>query len=305
MESKQTVEIIQPIANGTEKTITVSREGNRQGSFFTKGIVRVILLAWGICVLFPMVWTVYTSFKTNKEFFAGAWSLPKNWNFENYVTAWNESHVASYVWNSVFVAIIASIISLLLASMTSYVIARFEFKGRKFLFWIYVSSMMIPTVLGMIPLFFMLNSLGLLNSLVGLGIIYAAGSIPFGVFILTGFFQTLPKELDESAAIDGCGYFRTFFQIMLPLSKAGLITVGIMNMLNFWNEYFLALVFVQQQDKYTLPVGIAYMVQAAEYKSNWGSVFAALVISMIPIVIIYAIFQKRITEGMTAGAVKG
>jgi N-acetylglucosamine transport system permease protein len=165
--------------------------------------------------------------------------------------------------------------------------------------------MMIPGILGLIPLFFLMMNLNLLNSLMGISFIYAVSNIPFGVFILTTFYKALPKELEEAAAIDGCGYYRTFFKVMLPLSRSGLITVGIMNVLAFWNEYFMGLVFLQDKNKYTLPVGIAYLAQEAAYRTDWGALFAGLIISMVPLIIIYAIFQKRITEGLTAGAIKG
>lgn len=278
---------------------------NQQGTIFSRSFVRLLLACWGICVLYPMIWTFYTSFKDNKQLYASAWALPKQWLVENYVNAWVKSEISANFANSLFVTILATFLSLLLAATTSYVIARYVFKGRVLLYFLYVSAMMIPGILGLIPLFFLMMNLNLLNSLMGISIIYAVTNIPFGVFILTTFYKALPKELEEAAAIDGCGYYRTFFKVMLPLSRSGLITVGIMNVLAFWNEYFMGLVFLQDKNKYTLPVGIAYLAQEAAYRTDWGALFAGLVISMVPLIIIYAIFQKRITEGLTAGAIKG
>lgn len=275
------------------------------GSFIAKWVVRILLMGWGFCVLYPLIWTLYTSLKDNKQLYQSAWALPTELHFENYIHALTNPNISGAFGNTIYVTILATFLSLLFSSTSAYVIARFNSKGSTMLYFIYIAAMMIPGILGLIPLFFLMSDLGLLNSLTGLSIIYAVQSIPFGIFILVGFFKTLPKELEEAAVIDGCGHFKTFWKVMLPISKSGLITIGIMNMLGFWNEYFMGLIFIQSPEKYTLSVGIAYLAQEAAYRTDWGMLFAGLVISMIPVIIIYTIFQKRITEGMTAGAVKG
>lgn len=164
--------------------------------------------------------------------------------------------------------------------------------------------MMIPIILGLIPLFFLLSDLGLDNTLFGLILVYSAINLPFGVFVLVGFFRSMPKELDEAASIDGSSHYGVFFRIMLPLAKPGLISVGIMNVLNIWNEYVLGTVIVNDPSQYTLPVGIAVMLEEMQYRTEWGPLFAGLLISIIPVLIIYIFYQRHITSGMMAGAVK-
>ncbi|MFK9093810.1 carbohydrate ABC transporter permease [Bacillus salipaludis] len=273
-------------------------------NFLSRNLIRISLLAWGLSVLYPILWTAYTSLKDNKQLFADAWALPKVLHFENYVNAWINSNIASNFLNSFFVTIIATFLSLVLSATTSYVLARYKFKGDKVLYTILISAMMIPHVLAIIPLFFLLEKMNMLNSLFGLSLVYTSMVIPLGIFILTSFFKTLPKELEEAAEVDGCGHFAIFFKIMLPLSKSGLITVGLMNLIVFWNEYFMGLVFLQEPTKYTLPVGIAYLAEESAYRADWGALFAGLVIAMVPIIVIYSLFQKRITEGLTSGALK-
>jgi N-acetylglucosamine transport system permease protein len=164
--------------------------------------------------------------------------------------------------------------------------------------------MMIPMILGLVPLFFLLNDLGLINKLTGLVIVYTAWALPFSIFVLVSFFKTLPKELEEAAYIDGAGYYRTFFDVMLPLARSGIISIGIMNGLNIWNEYLMGTVFVNDPAKYTVPVGIAVMQAEMQYRTEWGPLFAGLMLSMIPVMIVYVLFQRHIVAGVTAGAVK-
>lgn len=289
-------------------TKTVDSIGNKRfSSFMWRWLTRLLLLVWTVCVVYPLVWTITNSLKTNKQFYTGTpWDLPKlPLQFLNYLYAWNKSHFGDYFFNSTVVTISSTLISLLLASTTAYVLARYVFRGSKVLYTVYIASMMIPTILGLIPLFFLLNSMHLINSLTGLTLIYSVSVIPFGVFILVDFYKSLPTELEEAATIDGCSLYGTFFRIMLPLSKPGLITVGIMNVLFIWNEYIMATVLVNDPTKYTVPVGLAVMQGEMQYRTEWGPLFSGLVISMIPVLILYSLYQKRITGGMTAGAVKG
>lgn len=212
--------------------------------------------------------------------------------------------MGDYFINSLIVTVTSTLLALLLASTTSYIIARFPFKGSMALYNLYLASMMIPIILGLIPLFFLLSDLGLDNTLLGLILVYSATNLPFGVFVLVGFFRAMPKELDEAASIDGSSHYGVFFRIMLPLAKPGLISVGIMNVLNIWNEYVLGTVIVNDPSQYTLPVGIAVMLEEMQYRTEWGPLFAGLLISIIPVLLIYMFYQRHITSGMMAGAVK-
>ena len=273
-------------------------------------IIRVILYAvmavWAICVLYPLLWSVMGSLKTNQQFLLQSpWNLPElPLQWANFATVWTNYHMGTYFVNSLVVTTASTLLSLLLASTTSYIIARFPFRGSQALYNLYLASMMIPIILGLIPLFFLLSDLQLDNTLLGLIMVYTATNLPFGVFVLVGFFKTMPKELEEAASIDGSSHYGVFFRIMLPLAKPGLISVGMMNVLNIWNEYVLGTVIVNAPEKYTLPVGIAVMLEEMQYRTEWGPLFAGLLISTVPVLLIYLFFQRQITSGMMAGAVK-
>lgn len=277
--------------------------GNRVMRFF----LHVSLIAWAICVLYPLLWTIFGSLKDNQQFFLGKpWDLPKLpliWSNFSYV--WEKYNFGPNFMNSLVVTIISTFAGVLLSAMTAYVIARFTFRGNGLLYYSYLTYMMLPTFLGIIPLFFLLNDLHLTNSLVGLTIVYTISAVPFAVFVLVSFFKSLPSELAESGAMDGASHYGVFFRIMLPLAKPGLMSVAIITVLNIWNEYIFALVLVNDPIKYTIPVAIAVMQGEMQYRTEWGPLFAALIISMGPVIVFYSIFQKHITGGMTAGAVKG
>ncbi|GAB6990356.1 carbohydrate ABC transporter permease [Paenibacillus pini] len=279
------------------------------GLWISKTVVRVLLLLWTLIVLYPVFWTFITSLKNNQQVMLGKpWDFPSVMHFENYANVWSRAHFGSYFMNSILVTAGSTILSLALASTTAYILARYSFKGRGVLYFIYIASMMIPTTLGLIPLFFLLNDMHLSNSLLGLTLVYSVGTIgilPLGIFFLVGFYKTLPKELEEAATIDGSSLSGIFLRIMLPLSSPGMITVGIMNALTVWNEYIMATVLINDPMKYTIPVGIAVMQGEMQYRTEWGPLFAGLSISMIPVIVMYVIYQRQITGGLTAGALKG
>ncbi|GAA4846074.1 carbohydrate ABC transporter permease [Paenibacillus vulneris] len=268
--------------------------------------MKLILAIWTVCVLYPLVWTVLGALKDNAQFMQGKpWDLPKLplvWS--NYSYVWEKYHIGGYFLNSLLVTVLSTILAALLAATTAYVLARYAFRGSGLLYTAYMASMMIPMILGLIPLFFLLNDLHLINSLFGLSLVYGMGALPFGVFVLVGFFKSLPKEMEEAAFIDGASHYRTFFQIMLPLARPGIISVSIMNVLNIWNEYIMGTVFINDPAKYTLPVGIAIMQGEMQYRTEWGPLFAALLISMLPVLVFYVLFQRQIAGGITAGAIK-
>ncbi|MFB5662171.1 carbohydrate ABC transporter permease [Alteribacillus sp. HJP-4] len=270
-----------------------------------KAGIRVPLIIWSIAVLFPIIWMLIGSFKSNAEIYASPWGLPEVWNFSNYADAWNNFNLNSSFYNSVFVTVGGTILTIFLAVPTSYALERIKFKGSVLLYNTYLAAMMIPMVLGWIPLFFLLMDLNLLNSLTGLIIVYAMSQIPFSVFILTGFMSTIPSDLEEAAAIDGMSPYRMLLTIITPLTMTGIITISIMNAIQFWNEYFMALIFLNTENKYTLGLAVDFMNSEAQYTNAWGTLFAGLIIATIPVIIAYAIFQRRISKGMTEGAVKG
>ncbi|MGN7357870.1 carbohydrate ABC transporter permease [Paenibacillus sp. SAF-054] len=273
---------------------------------FFKIIFYAILIIWGFSVLYPLLWTLLDALKNNDQFFRKMpWSLPDLpllWS--NFTYVWSEFSFDKYFMNSVVVTVGSTLLGLFLAATTAYVLARYPFKGSSILYLIYIASMMIPFSLALIPLFFLLNSMHLTNSSFGLILVYASTLIAFGVFVLVGFFKSLPKELEEAAGIDGASYFGIFFKVMLPLSQPGLITVGIVNVLNIWNEYIIGTILVNDPEHYTLPVGIAMMQAQMQYRTEWGPLFAGLLITMVPVLVIYMFFQRQIASGITAGAIK-
>ncbi|MEC0228986.1 MULTISPECIES: carbohydrate ABC transporter permease [Paenibacillus] len=271
-----------------------------------KLLVWIILLIWSVAVLYPLIWTLLDALKNNEQFFLNApWALPKfPLLWENFSYVWSKYNFSTYFTNSIVVTVGSTLLGMILAAMTAYILARYDFKASKLLYTIYIASMMIPFALALIPLFFLLSDLHLTDSLIGLILVYAALNLPFGIFLLVGFYKSLPKEIEEAAIIDGTSHYGTFFRVMLPLSQPGLITVMITNMLNNWNEYFLGVVINSDPTKYTLPIGLAVMQAEMQYRTEWGPLFAGLLITTVPTLIVYMIFQRQIATGITAGAVK-
>ncbi|WP_409342895.1 carbohydrate ABC transporter permease [Paenibacillus sp. MBLB4367] len=265
------------------------------------------LVFWTVCVIYPLVWTVFGALKDNQQFFLGKpWDLPKlPLLWDNFTYVFEKYHFGSYFVNSIVVTIGSTALGVLLSATTAYVLARYAFRGSGVLYYTFLAYMMIPPFLGIIPLFFLMDDLHMTNSLIGLTLVYAITAVPFGVFVLVGFFRTLPNELEEAAAMDGASHYGIFFRIMLPLATPGLYSVAIITVLNIWNEYIYALIINSDPEKYTIPVAIAVMQAEMQYRTEWGPLFASLLTSMVPVLIVYMIFQKKITGGITAGSLKG
>ena len=302
-----------------------------------KATLYVILSVWLIAVVFPLLWVFLNSVRSSQEIFenpfgipwliagsphANVAGVPSPWTAakQNFVAAWVKSNFSSFFYNSVIVTGVSLIGILAISAMAAYVIARFQFRGNKAIFLYFISGMMIPAQLVLVPLFFqftemsrfltrLLSPLGLEvqlhDSLSGLIILYIALSLPFTILVLTGFFKSLPGALREAGIIDGCSEYGVFRHIMLPLSKPGLVTAAIFNFLGIWNEYLFALVFVNASAKKTLPLGLASVSIQAQYKTDFGLMFAGLVIVMIPTLIVYVLLQRQLTQGITLGALKG
>ncbi len=267
--------------------------------------VHAILVVYAVIVIYPMVWLLSNCLKNSTEVFTNPWMPTLTPHWDNFPRAWNQISIGTCFVNSVFVTAVTMFFILLIGSMAAYALARFVFKGREVLQTTFIGGMMFPVFLGIVPLFLMLAKLNLLDNYVGLITVYVAYSLPFTIFVLTGFFRTLPHELAEAGMIDGCSQFTVFWRIMMPIAKPGLIAAGIFNFFGIWNEYPLALVIINRKELYTLPLGIASLVMQQQYETDWGALFASLVIVMIPSLIVYLFFQRQITEGLTAGALKG
>jgi len=271
-----------------------------------KKVLGVIGLAlFALTIVVPLVWVALSSLKSKSEIFASPWTFASDSNWQNYANAWEREGIGSAFVNTSIVTVATLILLIPIGAMAAYIFAKYPFRGSKTLFGAFLGGMMFPNFLIVIPLYFLLQNLSMFDTLTGLVVAYVAYSLSFTVFVLTGFFQALPNELAEAAQIDGCGHFTTFSRIMLPLAKPGLIVVGIFNAIGLWNEYPLAKILISSADKRTLPLQIVDMATAQQYSSDWGALFAGLVIVMLPVMFVYWLFRDKIHETMLAGAVKG
>ncbi|WP_077797947.1 carbohydrate ABC transporter permease [Streptomyces sp. JHA26] len=292
-----------PVVRKTEAPPGGPDGGKKEGAtlnVFSHGV----LVIWAIMVGMPLVWAVMTSFKDDASIFGSPWSLPDRLNFDNWSRAWSQAHMGDYFLNTVLVVGGSLIGTLVLGSMAAYVLARFDFPGNRFIYYLFIGGMSFPIMLALVPLFYVVDNMGLLNTIHGLILVYIAYSLPFTVFFLTGFFRTLPSSVAEAAFVDGASHTRTFFQIMLPMAKPGLISVGIFNFLGQWNQYMLPTVLNTDPDKHVLTQGLVQLAVSQGYKGDWSGLFAGLVMAMLPVLAAYIVFQRQVVQGLTAGALK-
>lgn len=279
------------------------------GGVIGKALTYLVLTFWALLVIFPMLWSIMSSFKTDQEIFFSPWALPQALVFENFARAWVKARIGDYLLNTLIIIIPSLLLTLLLSSMASYVMARFEFRGRTFIQYMFLVGMIFPIFLALLPLYFLMQKTALLDTYHGLILVYIAFSLSFTTFFLTNFFKTLPKELGEAATIDGANQYQIFFDVYLPLAKPGLVTMGIFNFLGQWNQYILPnMLMIQNTDEathYVLSQGLYYLQAQQFYQNDWSGLFAAVTIVMIPTLVVYLIFNDSIEKGMTAGAIKG
>ena len=255
----------------------------------------------------PFVWLVMTSFKPSREIFLAPFHPPTAPTWENYDKAWRTAHFGDYFANSVAITVGVVAATLLLASMASYAIARFGFTGARGIHFTFLAGMMIPIQLAVVPLFFELKLLGLLGSRFGLGLVYLATSLPFAVFLLVGFFKSLPGSLREAAMLDGASEWTIFWRVMLPLARPGMATVAIMTFLGVWNEYLVAFILLSGSGAgglKTLPLGLANLTVVGQFRTDFGMAFAGIVIVMLPTLVVYVALERHLTRGLVAGASK-
>jgi N-acetylglucosamine transport system permease protein len=275
------------------------------GKWAFNGIAHLLLMFWALMVIFPFMWLIVSSFKTDPEILFSPWDLPGSPQWSNFQRAWNEARIGRFFINS-FIVIIPSLAgTLLVSSMAAYVLARFEFPGRRFISYLFMAGLMFPVFLALVPLFFLVQDLGMIATYRGLILVYIAYSLPFTIFFLTGFFRTLPTEVGEAALVDGASHFRIFFNIMLPMAAPGLIAMGIFNFLGQWNQFLLPLVLMPDENKYLLSQGLAFLAIQQGYGNDYSALFAAMTITMVPTLVVYILFQRRLESGLTAGALKG
>lgn len=268
-------------------------------------VIYVFLAFWALVVIFPMIWVLVSSFKTDQEIFFSPWTPPAKLMWDNFARAWGKANMGRYLFNTLTVNLPAIFFTLLFSAMAGYVLARYSFPGNRLIFYAFLGGMLFPVMLALVPLFFLLQSMKIIDSHFGLILVYIAYSLPFTVFFMTGFFKTLPTELLEAAIIDGASHYQLFFQIVIPLAQNGLVSMGIFNFLGMWNQYILPLVLLTTSTKYVLSQGLAFLAHQQRYQSDWSGLFAAITIVMLPTLIVYVIFQNQIQRGLTVGALKG
>jgi len=288
------------VATG-ERVVTGSRRVRTGGDKAVETTSHVLLAVWSIVVIVPFLWVVLSSFKTTKEILASPFSLPAHWQFDNYAHAWTDAGIRQFFLNTVIVVGVALVLVMLLGAMCAYVLARFTFPGSRAIYYLMLAGLTFPIFLAIVPLFFILKNIGLINTLPGLIMVYVAFALPFTVFFLYAFFRTLPDDVYEAALIDGAGEWRTFFRIMLPMARPGMAAVAIFNFLGLWNQFLLPVALNTDQSKYVLTQGMASFASQAGYAVDFGALFAAVVITVVPVLIVYVIFQRRLEGSVSRG----
>lgn len=275
-----------------------------------RATIHATLIGYLVWVVVPMVWVAASSLKSDRDI---AHEPLTPWGSEgvhpeNFSRAWSQARLGEYFLNSVIVTTVSVAGILVLGAMAGYALSRFFHPLGRIAYWLFLAGLMIPAQLSIIPLFFELRSLGLLNSLAGLILVYIANGLPFAVFILAGFFRGLPRMFYEAALMDGCSETSAFWRVILPLARPGLVTVAIFQFIGIWKEYFSAFMFLSgggPEGARTLPLALANLAITSQYRTDYGMLFAGLVIVALPILVVYVLLQKHLIKGITAGALKG
>jgi ABC-type glycerol-3-phosphate transport system permease component len=268
-------------------------------------VIYLCLGAVALSTVSAFGWVINSSLKTDTEFLATSpWALARDPAWGNYANAWENARIGVYFGNSVLVSVAATVLGVVVAAFAAYPVARIPFRFNGLVLTLFLLGLMVPWMVTFIPLHETVRDLGLLDSRVGLVLVYATYNLPFNVFVLAGFLRTLPRELEEQAAVDGAGPTRTFLRIIVPLLGPGLASVAVISFLQNWNEFFYALVLIDTTEKMTLPWGLFSLGQDADYNSDWVTLFAGMMITVVPVLLVFAVMQRHITKGLTAGALK-
>ena len=286
---------------------------NNASRILYKVFIYVALLALAISIIVPVAWVFMASVKKNAEFIGAdvnPWALPKQFFYQNFIVAFRDAQMGEFFLNSVLVTATALILLLIIALPASYALSRFEFKGRKILNLAFMAGLFINVNYIVVPIFLMLSDANrmfhveiFLDNRFLLALIYASTHLPFTIYLLSSYFRTLPKGFEEAAYIDGCGYFKTMTKIMIPMAKPSIITVILFSFLAFWNEYIIAYTLMDEHG--TLAMGLKNLMAVERTATNYGIMYAGLVVVMLPVLILYICVQKKLTEGMSLGGLKG
>jgi raffinose/stachyose/melibiose transport system permease protein len=294
--TRQPAQLSRPIQHSTLTSST------RADSFLVATASHLILLLFTVVIVYPVVWMVFASFKSNTEIVTNVWGLPTTLHWENYTGAWNSAELGYALLNSVVTSLGTVLLVIVLASTAAYAFAKMSFRGSLALFLLFVFTMHAPAPI--IPLYVMLVKLGLTDSRIGLILPMAAGGIPLSIFIFRAFFQSIPRELLDAAKVDGCTELAAFLRVVAPISGPATATVAILGFVGAWNEYFLPLVLLRSPEMRTIPLAIQVFFYAWG-RTEWQQVFAALTIGSLPMIVLYVIMQRQFIQGLTAGSLKG
>ncbi|MEC3640827.1 carbohydrate ABC transporter permease [Bacillus halotolerans] len=281
--------------------IEVKRKPRRKW-YIGETSVWVFLFLYLIAIAYPLLWMVMSAFKSSDDIFENSWSLPSSWHPENFVSAWNQG-ISSYFMNSVIVTALTCVITVFISAWAAYGLSRFEFKGRGFFLVLCLGGLMLTPQVSLVPLYSIIQSLGLYNTYWALILPYAAYRIPFTIILIRSYFLSISKELEEAAYLDGCTSFGVFFRIFLPMSVPILVTSGILTAYHTWNEFMFAIIFIDDENLRTIPAGLMQFRDALQ--TDWGVLLAGLTISAAPIIILFLFMQKYFVRGIASGSVKG
>lgn len=266
----------------------------------TGRIGRYLVMAVVLFVsMYPLLWVLLSSFKKTP----GGLGLPKEWIVDGYVTIFTKLNIGQYFANSIFVTVLSTIISISIVSMSAYVSARIDFKGKGLITAMFATTLFIPAISISFPIYRLLGELHLKDTRIGLIFVYSGLGIAVTYFIIRSYFLTIPKEMEEAARIDGCGYASTFFRIIVPIAKPGLATAAIMVFLNNWNEFYFASLLLKSKEKMTIPALLGQFTTA--YSKNLNGMFSAIIVAVIPTIIVFCLLSETFVKSLTAGAVKG
>ena len=267
-------------------------------------VLRFLFLGFFVVIsIGPLIWIIMSSFKSNKEILSSAFALPSSFRPSGYKAALDMAPIFKFYGNSIIISVLSTLLNVVVVSMAAYVLARHKFKGSTFVTLLLSVSLLIPTAALLMPIYKIMTAIGLFDTRTGLILVYAALGLPTSLFIFKSYFQSIPKELEEAACIDGAGFFRTFFVIVFPLAKPGLATGAILQFLTSWNEFMFALILTKSTSVRTLPLALNYFT--SQFSFNYTAMFAALTMVILPSIIIYILLQEQITSSMVEGSVKG
>lgn len=274
----------------------------KQGAIWFRPFYYLVVFTMATISLYPILLMILSSFKKSVDIYKDPLGFPSSFSLDTYRTLLSKIPFTTYFLNSLFVSVVSVVLIVVVCSLASFYIARFKFSWNHALFFIFLLGMMIPIKLGIVPLFILMRDLGLINSLWSLILMNTATGIPLSILILTGFFKTMPSELEEAARMDGAGNLRVLWYVVLPLMRPALGTVVIINFIAAWNDFFFPLIFITEKMKRTIPVGM--MSLFGEHSADWGSLFAGLTLASLPMILLFFIASKQFMEGLTAGAIK-